>query len=309
MLVIGADVGGTGARAALADDERILAQTELIGITDKALAVESLVEELLARAGLSKVDAVAVGATGFQMLGAGLRERVPPRMPSRKVVLCSDMVSSYAGALGLTAGAVIAAGTGAVALGSDMRGTWHRVDGWGYLLGDSGGGSWIGREGMQAAMRASDGRPCGSPPLLRAVVERFGSPAALVAELDQRTDRSGVMAGFVPLVADAARDGDEVALDILRRAGDHLADTALAALPPDSARVVAATGNLFRIGGRLWEVFTERLAKERVELRDALGSSLDGTLTLARAALADNIPANAPSLQCFPSERTDDPGA
>jgi N-acetylglucosamine kinase-like BadF-type ATPase len=294
VLVIGVDVGGTGARAAIAGDQGVLARCELSGITDKVAAVVKLVDDLIGRAGVSEVDAVAVGAAGFQLTGARLRDEVPPKMPSNHVLLCSDMLTSYVGALGLDAGAVIAAGTGAVALGTDMTGTWQRVDGWGYLLGDHGGGSWIGRHAMHAALRAADGRPGGSPLLLKLLDK---DPAELVAEITERSDRAGLMASFVPAVAQAAQQGDGVALGLLRTAGDHLADTALAALPAGARRTIATTGNLFKLGGPLWQRFTARL--RHVELQEARGTGLDGALTLAKAVVTDELPENAPSLTLF----------
>lgn len=291
VLVIGVDVGGTGARAAIANEQGVIHRSEISGITDKVEAVIRLVDDLLGRAERSEVDAVAVGAAGFQLTGAQLRNGVPPRMPSKHVLLCSDMLTSYVGALGISDGAVIAAGTGAVALGTDLAGTWQRVDGWGYLLGDHGGGSWIGRHAMHAALRAADGRPGGSPLLLE-LLEK--DPAELVAELSERPDRAGLMASFVPAVARAAEQGDAIAVGLLRTAGDHLADTALAALPVGARRTVATTGNLFKLGGPLWQRFTARL--KHVELQEARGTGLDGALDLARAMLSDKLPENAPSL-------------
>jgi N-acetylglucosamine kinase-like BadF-type ATPase len=290
-LVIGVDVGGTGARAALASEQGVIGRSELNGITDKVEAVVRLVGDLTTRAGVSEVDVVAVGAAGFQLTGARLRDGVPPKMPSSNVLLCSDMLTSYVGALGINDGAVIAAGTGAVALGTDMAGTWQRVDGWGYLLGDHGGGSWIGRHAMHAALRAADGRPGGSPLLLKLLDK---DPAELVAEISERPDRAGLMASFVPAVARAAEQGDAIAAGLLRTAGDHLADTALAALPLGARRTVATTGNLFKLGGPLWQRFTARL--KHVELQEAQGTGLDGALTLAKAVIADELPENAPSL-------------
>lgn len=233
MLVIGADLGGTGARASLTDNGHVLAQTELLGVTDRAQTVVDLVTELLARTHLRSVDVIALGATGFAMTGATLREQLPANLlrVSHRLVLCSDMVTSYLGALGLAPGAVLAVGTGAVALGTDLKGTWSRVDGWGYLVGDLGGGSWIGRQALSAALRFADSRPGGSPVLLQALKDRFGDPMDLVALLTSRPDRAGVMAGFVPAVKDAAAAGDAVAQGILAEAGAHLAETAIAALP------------------------------------------------------------------------------
>jgi N-acetylglucosamine kinase-like BadF-type ATPase len=294
MLVIGVDVGGTGARAAIANDEGILAEAQLAGVTDKVQAIDVLAHQMASAAGVSEVDAVAVGAAGFYLTGARLLKEVPPKMPSKKVVLCSDMLSSYIGAMGLDDGAVIAAGTGAVALGTDMAGTWQRVDGWGYLIGDDGGGGWIGRHALNAALKAADGRPGGSARLLNLLKEKFGDPATLVADLNDRPDRSGIMAGFVPAVAQAAEDGDSLARFLLIKAGDLLADTALAALPPGATRTVATTGNLFKLGGPLWHRFTERLY--HINLIEAKGSGLDGAVTLAKAAIGGGLPANAPSL-------------
>ena len=62
----------------------------------------------------------------------------------RELALTSDAIISHAGAFSGGAGAVVAIGTGAVAIGLGSRGL-VRVDGLGYWLGDDGGGSWIGR--------------------------------------------------------------------------------------------------------------------------------------------------------------------
>jgi N-acetylglucosamine kinase-like BadF-type ATPase len=291
MLVIGADLGGTGARAALALDGHVIAETSVEGITDRVATVESLVRELLMRTQRSKVDAVAVGATGYFMRGQALREQVPPMMfqvfGAQTVLLCSDMLSGYAGALGLNPGVVIAAGTGAVALGSDLQGTWSRVDGWGYLVGDCGGGSWIGRTALQAALRAADGRPDGSAALLAALREHFGEPEKMVAQLAEREDRAGMMAGFVPLVEKA---GDPVSQRILAQAGAHLAETARSAIVTEP--VVATTGNLFRVRA-VRESFRANMPAQ-IDVRRALGSGVDGALLLAAAASNGTLPPNAP---------------
>jgi N-acetylglucosamine kinase-like BadF-type ATPase len=51
-------------------------------------------------------------------------------------------VTSYLGAIGFEPGAVVAAGTGVIALAGDRDGNFARSDGWGYILGDDGGG-WL----------------------------------------------------------------------------------------------------------------------------------------------------------------------
>lgn len=314
MLCIGLDVGGTGARGALARSGAVIATadspvpvhigSEGISFDQVDRALRPVVESLLAAAGTGRVDAIAAGITGFLLLGEDLRVRLPKVLSeisgAATVTLSSDMLTSYTGALGLAGGAVIAAGTGAVALGTDMRGTWKRVDGWGYLLGDTGGGSWLGRAGLHAALRALDGRPGGSRALLSSLEDRFGDAASLVRELATRPDRAGVMAGFVPAVAAAAASGDDVAVRLLAQAGAELAHTALAAIPADAPAVVAATGGLFQAGPALRDRFADTV-RSRAVLAEPLGTSVDGALRLAAASLAGDLPLNAPlELTPFP---------
>ncbi|WP_307829233.1 BadF/BadG/BcrA/BcrD ATPase family protein, partial [Streptomyces clavuligerus] len=144
--------------------------------------------------------------------------------------LASDAVTAYAGALGQRPGAVVAGGTGMVALGTDLT-RWRRADGWGHLLGDCGGGAWIGRAGLEAALRAHDGREGGSPALLAAAESAFGPARELPDRVYPRPDRPAVLASFAPEVGRCAADGDAVAARILALAARHVAEAAGAVCP------------------------------------------------------------------------------
>ncbi|RSS53593.1 BadF/BadG/BcrA/BcrD ATPase family protein, partial [Streptomyces sp. WAC06614] len=153
--VVGVDVGGTGIRTALARLDvqgrpRVVAQVQRPVPTrtgprgiDAAALLETLLpalDVLLRRGGARSVEALAVGATGMASLGEDLAERLPgplaERIGARHLVLAADAVAAYAGALGARPGVVVAAGTGMIALGTDMTTGWRRADGWGHLLGD-----------------------------------------------------------------------------------------------------------------------------------------------------------------------------
>lgn len=99
---------------------------------------------------------------------------------AERVVVTNDAVTSYLGAIGFEPGAVTAAGTGAVALAGDMGGSFARSDGWGYMLGDDGGGYYVGRRGLANALRAYDGRG-GSEALKRRAEKRLG-PLELIKQ-------------------------------------------------------------------------------------------------------------------------------
>ncbi|MFD3512921.1 N-acetylglucosamine kinase [Streptomyces sp. NPDC058657] len=263
--------------------------------------------ELLARAGGGSLAAVCVGAAGMATLGEGLRARLPGLLSGefgvRRVALAADAVTAYAGALGQRPGAVVAAGTGLIALGTDLT-RWRRADGWGHLLGDCGGGAWIGRAGLEAAMRAHDGRRGGSAALLARLETVFGPAAGLPGLLYPRADRPAVLASFAPEVAACAAD-DPVARGILRDAAGHIAGTAAAACPETSAEKapgdggpspsappeVALTGGLLKLGAPLLGPVHELFARELpcARLTDALGSPLDGALLIASALATDSL--------------------
>ncbi|HET9770573.1 MAG TPA: hypothetical protein VFS16_06775, partial [Acidimicrobiia bacterium] len=86
------------------------------------------------------------------------------------------------------------------------------VDGWGHLLGDTGSGFWIGRRGLDAALRAHDGRGGGSPRLAR-LVERDIGPLDRLPDMAARAGAGPVaaIASFSVQVAEAASEGDEIA--------------------------------------------------------------------------------------------------
>ncbi|MFJ6834197.1 N-acetylglucosamine kinase [Streptomyces sp. NPDC091209] len=251
-----------------------------------------MARRLMTEAGTERIGAVAVGAAGLATLGDELRDELPAALERelgvRRLALAADAVTAYTGALGPQAGVVIAAGTGMIAIGTDLT-SWRRADGWGHLLGDCGGGAWIGRAGLEAALRAFDGRPGGSAALLARAEEMFGPMPELPGRLYPRTDRPAVLASFAPEVASRA-EGDPVAADILRAAARHIAESAAAACPMDGEPHLALTGGLFNMGAPLLDPLGEELAERLPHARrvPATGDPLDGALRIA-ADLANGL--------------------
>ncbi|ARF58845.1 N-acetylglucosamine kinase [Streptomyces gilvosporeus] len=315
-FVLGADSGGSGLRIALSraadgtpsrppatrtSSEPV--RTAPAGIDAAHLLSQLLpaARELLREAEADGLAAVCIGAAGMASLGDELRAVLPGALAEAfgacHLALAADAVTAYAGALGQRPGAVVAAGTGLIALGTDLTaaGGWRRADGWGHLLGDCGSGAWIGRAGLEAALRAHDGRPGGSPALLARAEAEFGPAAGLPGALYPRSDRPAVLASFAPQVAGCAADGDPVATGILHDAARHIADAAAAVCPPGGRPgcrpVVALTGGLLRTGepllGPLRTALAERLPYAVQET--AAGSALDGALTIAGALAAGRL--------------------
>ncbi|WP_037914810.1 N-acetylglucosamine kinase [Actinacidiphila yeochonensis] len=299
--------GQTGAGAQVGDVTRTRsASSSRPAVTGpRGIDADSLLEQVLplvaglcAQAGARQVDAVCVGAAGMATLGDDLRARLPQALTDafgvRRLALAGDAVTAYAGALGLRPGVVVAAGTGMIALGTAADGTggWRRADGWGHLLGDEGSGAWIGRAGLEAALRAHDGRAGGSTALLARAEQRFGPAAGLPGQLYPRQDRAAVLASFAPDVAACAAADDAAAGMILRRAAAHILESAAAVRPGPGPVDVALAGGLFRMGEPLLGPLHEqagRLLPDAV-LKPAQGDPLDGALLIAAALYEDGLP-------------------
>ncbi|MGW2488457.1 N-acetylglucosamine kinase [Streptomyces sp. NPDC001606] len=298
------DSGGSGLRIAVGVPGRPPAARretrEPVRTADRGIDPAHLLEQLLpparasaAEAGLDDLATAVVGAAGFAALGDALRAELPGALARelgvRRVALAADAVTAYVGALGPRPGAVLAAGTGLIAVGTDLR-DWRRADGWGHLLGDCGSGAWIGRAGLEAALRAHDGRDGGSAPLLTCAKEQFGPVRGLPGQLYPRTDRPAVLASFAPRVAHCAGH-DPVAAGILRAAARHLAESAAAVCPADGAPELALTGGLFKLGDPLLLPLREELANRLPHARQvpAEGDPLHGAVRIATDLASDRL--------------------
>ncbi|MFJ4788568.1 N-acetylglucosamine kinase [Streptomyces sp. NPDC088794] len=303
--VLAVDSGGSGLRVVVATgDGTVLARREspepvrtgARGI-DPGHLMEQLapmVRVLLAESGVTELCTAAVGAAGLATLGDALRAELPVALwrefGVRTVALAADAVTAYTGALGAHPGAVVAAGTGLIAVGTDLN-SWSRADGWGHLLGDCGSGAWIGRAGLEAALRAYDGRPGGSEGLLARAEKLFGPASGLPGRVYPRSDRPAVLASFVPEVAARAEQHDPVAMGILRSAARHMVESAAAVCPTGGEPRIAFTGGLFRMGEPLLVPLAEELASALPSaLRvTAAGDPLTGAVRIAADLAAGTL--------------------
>ncbi|MGH8189997.1 MAG: N-acetylglucosamine kinase [Rhodanobacteraceae bacterium] len=297
--VLAVDIGRTGCRAELWQGSSSAPEAVATGNGSLGLGAErgpevaeaailAVVGPLLEGRGTGCVDAVGVGAPGAMhapAMASVLAERLAGSLPARMVAVTSDAITSHAGALAGKPGVVLAIGTGAVtvAIGADHR--FHRVDGWGPWIGDRGSGAWIGRHGLQAVARATDGR--GPATVLAAAAQsQFGSIHRLAAKLGSDPNPARTLAAFAPSVADAARNGDPVAMEVLEVAAAGLAHSMIAAarsLGAPGPVAAAIVGGLAAMGPILLDPLRSTIARASIhlELQPPEGSSVDGARCLA----------------------------
>ena len=254
MIVVGVDAGGSGSRAVVVRDGVVVARRDLgpINVLLHADAVDRLAGAV--------TDAGAVAA-GFGLAGLRSVEHAREltaelaRRTGARVVVGDDTDAALAGAFAGRPGIVVIAGTGSGAAGRDAAGRTVRVGGHGFLLGDEGGGYWIGREAVRAALRAADGT--GPATALTAVVQcAFGSIASAETEVHRHPAERALLSRLVPAVAaaaaglaDAGRPGtgpDAEAARILAEAAAYLAELAHAVRARLGDLPVAGVGGIFR---------------------------------------------------------------
>jgi N-acetylglucosamine kinase-like BadF-type ATPase len=236
MHVMGIDAGGTKTVCLLADERgRVLAEARGGGANLQSageLEVEKVLHRVMDTA-LAEHDvrpaAICLGIAGVDRPSdsdavRGIMHRIGYR--TRTLVVNDALVALVAGA-GDNPGVVIVAGTGSIAYGKDALGRAARAGGWGYLLGDEGGGFWIGRAALSAVVRQFDGR--GPATKLTDMVlahMSLGNPTELIHEIYYRDVHRQAIAALAALVQRAADSGDAVAREILSGAGAELSTAA-----------------------------------------------------------------------------------
>ncbi|OFW01026.1 MAG: hypothetical protein A3I61_12750 [Acidobacteria bacterium RIFCSPLOWO2_02_FULL_68_18] len=236
MYVLGIDAGGTKTVCLLADGNgRVLAEArggganlQSVGELEVEKVLFGVMEGALARHDV-QLDAICLGIAGVDRpADAGAVRAIMRRIgfKSQTLVVNDALVALVAGA-GDDPGVVVVAGTGSIAYGRNAARQAARAGGWGYLLGDEGGGVWIGRSALAAVVRQFDGRGPETE-LTGMVLEHLGlsTPTEIVHAIYYRDVHRQAIAGLAALVQQATDAGDAVAAEILARAGTELASAA-----------------------------------------------------------------------------------
>ena len=167
-LFIGVDGGGTHTRALVVDEQGAeVAKAEGPGSAirpGEASRSATIIRETAQRAleGLTDrpIRALCVGVAGAgrdeerDTLQASLEtDRV-----AGSIVVLTDAEIAIEDAFGAGPGILLTAGTGSIAYGKGPTGVMARCGGWGPVIGDEGGGAWLGRRALGIAAASADGR-------------------------------------------------------------------------------------------------------------------------------------------------------
>lgn len=246
------------------------------------------------REGEWSVAAGVSGLVGNEQVSSSLFKNLPDSVSD--LYLAHDSITGYLGSIGLSTGTVTAVGTGVVTLAVSAT-ACARVDGWGNLIGDAGSAYWIGRMGLDWAMRSYDGRAAESK-LLDIILANFASIEGAYIELQTNPERVRLIASFAKEVIELA-DSDALAAKIVKLAGEELANSALAAarragLDRDHHPKFSWTGNVMK-SQKLLSAFEEAILAEipAAELVAPIGEPINGVSLLPQvprdSALASQV--------------------
>lgn len=233
-MYLGVDGGGSAVRVVVVDAAlQVLSEAtgpaanpSALGRDEAAQRIVAVVRAALASAGAApeQVRAVGIGVAGADAAHAAdwLRAVIAAAVPGAQAVPSSDYEIALVGGHGARRGLLLLAGTGSLAYGVNAAGAAALVGAWGYLLGDEGGGYWLGAQGLRAVARMADGRGRATalaPALLGAL--GLETARALVPWL-YAAPRVSDVARLAPLVLACAADGDAVARGLVERAAREL---------------------------------------------------------------------------------------
>jgi len=292
-LIVGADIGGSSTRVAVAaPDGTVLGigreeggNPNVVGIPTAAARIRTALEAALGRTGSagSQVAAVVIGMAGYNTAIAAGPDFVARSLGAAIPVtprIVSDLAVAYASGSPLPHGYVVIAGTGSGAAEIDRGEIVARRGAWGWLLGDEGGGFWLGREAVRQALTEAERGPVRSD-LGRLVLERLAVDPAQPLEGLLRVPYQQppiALARLAVLVSDLV-DSDPAAAAIAARAAEILA-AQLRELDPRPGRPVVVTGSVLQ-ADPIRRAFADRIAATVGSPVLAASSGLVGALWLA----------------------------
>jgi N-acetylglucosamine kinase-like BadF-type ATPase len=307
-LVVGVDGGGTKTRAVIIDSAEVVLGEGVagpsnplrVGIATAAAAVRDAVDKACGAGGIQRdeIAAMGIGLAGVRRkdIRARMRENLIATLGIQQIELVSDGDIALAGATNGQPGIVVIAGTGSICCGVNVRGKRVCAGGWGPVVGDEGGGSWIARRALRAVAHQSDERGPETS-LTAAACDYFHVTAAedLSTAIYAPTITNERIAGFGKQVIEAARAGDAVARGIMKEAGQELGRSAIAVirkLRMENERFqVAYVGGVFAAGELVLSPLRAEIARVA---KKAFFAPPAATPALAAARMARELLADLP---------------
>ncbi len=241
MYLVGIDGGGTKTECVIASTEgEILAVAEsgsscmrTEGVESAVLNIEKAVREAFLNIERKEVTVIFVGLSSFEEEYKEEEEEIKSKLrvgikdflkEESKVIIGSDQEVAFRRGTESKNGVAVIAGTGSVARGWN-NGVDFKTSGWGWLV-DKSGAFQIGQEALKKTAEAFDGRI--EKTILTEAVMNFFSAKDIndINKVVYRNNFINTLSSLSVVVDSVAKEGDVVALQILKCASESLAISA-----------------------------------------------------------------------------------
>jgi N-acetylglucosamine kinase-like BadF-type ATPase len=227
---LGIDGGGTKTKLCLINEKK-----EVIGFYSAGPSSIDTVSEEITRNNIlfpykellkiapknSEVSAVFAGIGGIineedEQLVKNLLRKLPNLAKNAKINAKNDMYNALYCGLLFDEGMTLIIGTGSVAFGKDSHGNSHKCGGWGYKEGDAGSAYNLGKEALQLAIRATDGR-ISRTPFTQELCETIGLESIydIVPVVNSLWEDRTKVASYAKIVTKYAEKNDKNAIQII----------------------------------------------------------------------------------------------
>lgn len=233
-FVLGVDAGASKTFALVAESSGCVrgfgragpGNHQTVGLDNALFSVGKACEEALAQAGIrGPVELGVFGLAGADLPEdfALLRPAVERLALARKVRVENDTLIALRAGASRPWGVVVVCGTGFNAAGIAPDGRMFRLPGLGWISGDWGGGVDIAREAIKCVARAWDGRGKRTllTPLVLGALHVPNEEEMIRALYHGHVGEENLLA-LVPVVFEAAYQGDSAAQDIILRLGEEV---------------------------------------------------------------------------------------
>jgi len=278
---LGIDGGGTHSSAILVDRSfRVLSKGTgdslnyySIGFENARINFFDLVLKTTRKIDPNRIKGVFIGMSAIdrEESDENIRKFIGNLFPKAKVFMHSDLYVAFMGfTLGMP-GIMVVSGTGAMAIAHDKSNYEWVVGGYGYLLGDCGSAFSIAVDALKLATGAFDGiNP--QTILQRSALDYFEvtNHRKIINVIYASDNPRKLISGFAPEVTKAASEGDDFALEILRRNARHLAQLVLTLMKKEGLiglEKVGVCGGVFENDEYINRFFTEYLKQEYPDVK------------------------------------------
>ena len=287
MAFLGIDAGASSTKWALSDGHAIIASGSTepmdghIYREESSERMDRVLKEIAQK--VRGVRAIYFGITGISaQTREAITKKISERFVGARLALMTDIELAYRAHFAPGEGIFLYAGTGSVAIHITKDNQVIQVGGWGYLLGDEGGGYWIGREAIRRVLLKRDsGVDLGN--FENSILESMKASTWDDIKSFVYSQNRSAIAALTRKVFELAEKGDVDAQAILRNAGQQLA-------------LLVKTMNLRVLPGSISVVFAGGVSVENTYLWKTLEREIQYPLLPSKVVIAERAAQLAGSL-------------